>query len=147
MKTITEVWTFNSSVSPDARSWVGYDVEGRDGHIGKIDEMSTEAGRGSLVVDTGFWIFGKTRLLPAASVRSVDHDAKKVFVALTKDQIKSAPDYDAVRRDDNAHYDDQARYYGSHVDADDVAGVPEKTPGPARGLLAGRRSEPSTGWS
>jgi len=33
-------------------------------------------------------------------------------VALTKDQIKSAPDYDAMRRDDNAHYDDQARITG-----------------------------------
>ena len=47
---------------------VGYDVEATDGHIGKIDEASTETDRNYLVVDTGFWIFGKKRLVPAGVV-------------------------------------------------------------------------------
>jgi len=115
MKTATEVWSWNRNVNANDRSWVGYDVEATDGHIGKIDEMSTQTGRGSFIVDTGFWIFGKKRLLPAASVRSVEHDAKKVFVSLTKEQVKNAPDYDAVRRDDTTYWDDYGRYYGTHL--------------------------------
>ena len=39
---------------------VGYDVEAIDGHIGKIDEATTETSRQYVVVDTGFWIFGKS---------------------------------------------------------------------------------------
>ena len=46
------------------------------------------------MVDTGFWIFGKKRMIPAGVVRAIDVDEKKVFVAMTKDEIKGAPDYD-----------------------------------------------------
>ena len=41
------------------------------------------------------WIFGTKRLIPAGTVTSVDHDDHNVYVAMTKDQIKGAPDYDA----------------------------------------------------
>jgi len=112
MKTGTQVWTYNDTLGADQRDWTGYDVHATDGDIGKVDEMSTDAGRGSVVVDTGFWIFGKKRLLPAGSVTSVDHQAKKVNVSLTKDQIKDAPDYDEMRRDDTSYYDTSADYYG-----------------------------------
>jgi hypothetical protein len=72
---------------PD-RDVVGYDVEATDGTTGKIDEASNEAGSSYLVVDTGFWIFGKKRLIPAGVVRRVDDDERKVHVSMTKDQIK-----------------------------------------------------------
>ena len=45
-------------------------------------------------MDTGFWIFGKKRLIPAGVVSTVDHDSKSVHVNMTKEQIKSAPDYE-----------------------------------------------------
>jgi hypothetical protein len=114
MKTSNEVWKWNPGVDATT-SWVGYDVEARDGRIGKIDEMSTETGRGSFVVDTGFWIFGKKRLLPAASVTSVDSDTNKVFVSLTKDDIKNAPDFDALRRDEDDYVDAYGNFYGSRL--------------------------------
>ncbi len=44
-----------------------------------------------LVVDTGPWIFGKKVLLPASVIQRIDLDDKKVYVRLTKDQIKAAP--------------------------------------------------------
>ena len=46
------------------------------------------------MVDTGFWIFGKKRLIPAGAITAVDHDGKTLRVTMTKDQIKNAPDYD-----------------------------------------------------
>jgi hypothetical protein len=112
MKTKTEVWTYDTTLNQDRSSWVGYDVHATDGDIGKIDEMTTDSESNGIIVDTGFWIFGKRRLLPAASVRSVDHQDKRVHVSLSKEQIKNAPDFDAMQRRDTSFYDDFGGYYG-----------------------------------
>ncbi len=113
MRTTRDIWTYDSMLDTSTSSWVGYDVDATDGHIGKIDEMTTETGRGSIVVDTGFWIFGKKRLLPAGCVQSVDAKNKRIGVSLTKDQIKNAPDYDELRRDDRSYFDESSQYYTS----------------------------------
>jgi hypothetical protein len=91
----------------------GFDVEATDGHIGKVDEASSEQGMSCLVVDTGFWIFGKKRMLPAGVVNRVDVDDKKVVVSMTRQEIKDAPDYDHERHagDARAHHADQEDYY------------------------------------
>jgi hypothetical protein len=73
----------------------GYRVETTDGHVGKIDAATYDVGSSTIVVDTGFWIFGKRRLLPAGVVERVDTEDEKVYVSCTKDEIKDAPDYDA----------------------------------------------------
>jgi hypothetical protein len=43
------------------------------------------------VVDTGPWIFGKKVLLPAGTIDRVDSESGKLYVDLTKDQIKDSP--------------------------------------------------------
>jgi hypothetical protein len=113
---ITTVWTYRETLDP-TRDVVGYDVEATDGHIGTIDEASTDAGRRFLVVDTGFWIFGKKRLIPAGIVSDVDHDARKVYVSMTKDQVKNAPDFEgrANGRDDDNDYDRHSGYYSDYA--------------------------------
>lgn len=73
----------------------GFDVEATDGHIGTVDEWSAADGNSFLVVDTGFWIFGKKRVVPARAVKQIDPDGKTVFVDMTKDQIEGAPDHHA----------------------------------------------------
>ena len=85
------IWTYRDDVRPD-RNLAGFDVEATDGSIGSVDEDTVD--RDHLIVDTGFWIFGKKRLLPAGVVTSIDYEAEKVFVNMTKDQIKDAPDLD-----------------------------------------------------
>jgi len=91
----------------------GYDVEATDGHLGKVDEATNEPQSSCLVVDTGFWIFGKKRMIPAGVIRAVDVDEKKVFVSMTKDEIKGAPDYDEEhhRRDEPGYHDEVGKYY------------------------------------
>jgi hypothetical protein len=84
----------------------GIDDEATDGHIGKVDEATREEGSSCVVVDTGFWIFGKKRMIPAGVVSRIDPDEKKIYVSMTKDQIKNAPDYDADR-----HRDDEEQYH------------------------------------
>ena len=111
---MAELWTYEMDMAEPV-DLTGFGVEATDGHIGKIDEMSTEAGRGSLVVDTGFWIFGKKRLIPAGTVSGVDHEGKKVVVNMTKAAIKAAPDYDKDTWGDEAALEHDA-YYGGHSD-------------------------------
>jgi hypothetical protein len=103
----TGVLTSNSNLS-------GFDVEASDGSIGTIDEATYETADSYVVVDTGFWIFGKKRLIPAAVVDRVDPEDRKVHVRMTKDQIKDAPDYDPDRhRQDRDRYRDELGNYYS----------------------------------
>ena len=71
-----------------------------DGEIGSIHSASMEVGSSHIVVDTGAWIFGRKSLIPARAVRVVDHDAQTVQIDLTKEQIKSAPEYNDTGYDD-----------------------------------------------
>jgi hypothetical protein len=112
------VWSYRETLADSVgagRDFVGYSVEGVDGSIGKIDKSSNEAGREYVVVDTGFWIFGKKRLIPVGVVTGVDHDAKTVLVSLTKDQVKDAPDFDDRHTGyDDDYYNSVGVFYGKH---------------------------------
>ena len=70
---------------------VGFAVEASDGHIGKVDEASTEPGSSCVVVDTGFWIFGKKRMIPAAMVDRIDRDDEKVYLSLRRSRCATRP--------------------------------------------------------
>ena len=104
-------WTYRDNLSAGQRDLVGYQVEATDGSIGKIDEASDEAGAAYVVVDTGFWIFGKKRMIPAGVIDRINVDAQTVYVRMTKDQIKDAPDFDETNRDDRSSYDTYYRAY------------------------------------
>lgn len=106
----TTLWTYSQGLDT-TRSWIGYDVHAVDGDIGTVDEMTTETGRGSLVVDTGTWIFGKKRMVPASYVRSVDHTNRRIDLSITKQQVKDAPDAKDVVNRDASYYDTQSVYY------------------------------------
>ena len=111
---MTEMWAYRDSMWTQNQDLVGYDVEATDGSIGNIDQATYDASNAYVVVDTGFWIFGKKRLIPAGAIMAVDHDSKNVQVGMTKEQIKSAPDYDSDDWNDDArtrHSD----YYGTYV--------------------------------
>jgi hypothetical protein len=110
---MTNVWSYRDSAWTDGYDLAGYDVEATDGSIGNVDQATNDVSNAHVVVDTGFWIFGKKRLIPAGAISSVEHDDKKIHVNMTKDQIKDAPDYEADRWDDDArtrHGD----YYGPY---------------------------------
>lgn len=109
------IWLYRDTITGDARfdpaAIVGYDVEALDGRIGTIDEASNEADRSHVVVDTGFWIFGKKRLIPAGVMKQVDHDAKSVWITLTKDEVRDAPDYRHDWSADETSRSEHERYF------------------------------------
>jgi hypothetical protein len=109
-----DIYAFRAEVYvPAMPDLTGFDVEATDGHVGKIDEATMTDGASCLIVDTGFWIFGHKRMLPAGVVRAIDVDEQKVFVDMSKDEIKGAPDYDDEhhKRDESAYHDEVGGYY------------------------------------
>ena len=92
----------------------GFDVEATDGGIGAVDSATYEIGADALVVDTGPWIFGRKVMLPVGVMSRVDVNDRRVWVSLTKDQIKNAPEFDTSRHHDATYRDELGTYYAEH---------------------------------
>jgi hypothetical protein len=89
------LWAYRDSGMASAEAPIaGYTVEATDGSIGSVDEATYEVGSSYIVVDTGHWIFGKKVMIPAGVISRIDHDGKRVGVALSKDEIKGSPEFD-----------------------------------------------------
>jgi hypothetical protein len=106
-----DMWTYRD------QSWSGtdltaYEVEAVDGSIGKVDEATAEIGGSYIVVDTGPWIFGKKVMLPAGVIDRVDPSEEKIYVDRTKDEIKSAPEFDEDLLRDDAYRGELTGHYG-----------------------------------
>jgi hypothetical protein len=107
----TDIWTYREQTW-GSTDLTGYSVEAADGGIGKVDEATNEVGGSYIVVDTGPWIFGKKVMLPAGVIERVDPQEETIYVNLTKDQIKSAPEFDEMRFTDDAYRSEVGGYYG-----------------------------------
>lgn len=107
-----DVFTSDSSgqATPDL---AGFEVVTTDDQkIGKVDEATNEAGNSWIVVDTGFWIFGKKRMIPAGAIESVDANEHLLRVSYSKDDVNDAPDYDKAREFQDAYRKEMDDYYG-----------------------------------
>ena len=72
----------------------GFHILATDGEIGHVDEFLVDDRNWAvqyLVVDTSNWIGGKSVLIGTAVVARIDSPAKKIYVTLSRDAIKSAP--------------------------------------------------------
>lgn len=108
---MSNLWSYRADVLTD-QALVGFGVEASDGHIGKVDETSTEVDAASLVVDTGFWIFGKQRVIPVGVIERIDAEHETVYISMTKDEVKSAPDWRDEWWTDDATRSTYGDYYG-----------------------------------
>ncbi len=106
-----EMWTYDEQSWTEDTDLTGYAVQALDGDIGEISESTAEPGSARIVVETGFWIFGKKRMIPAGAVTRVDHDERVVHVNLTKEQVKAAPDFEEERWGDDHYFDRHDSYY------------------------------------
>ncbi|MDQ0408412.1 hypothetical protein J2S50_006961 [Streptomyces sp. DSM 40167] len=121
----------------------GFKVEARDGDIGKVAKHSKEAGDQYIVVNIGVWIFGKEVLLPAGTVVAVNTDERLIQVSRTKDEIKSAPDFDKDEHLGDPGYHERIGHHYGH--ARDMHGTPHT--GVAHGTPTPRAAQgaPGTG--
>ena|SRR5215471_17873522 len=104
-----EIWSYG--ITEPTVDLTHFRVEASDGSIGKVDEATTEAAGSFVVVDTGPWIFGKKVMLPAGVINKIDLDTETVFVDLTKDEIKNAPEFDEKTFRDQAYRNRIGDYY------------------------------------
>jgi hypothetical protein len=114
MSSTWDAWSYRTTAGRNAQSAdiAGYEVHATDGHIGKVDKATYDVGTSQIVVDTGPWIFGRKVLLPAGTIDRVDDAEKKVYVDLTKDQIKNSPELDeGTTWDDPAYRERVGGYY------------------------------------
>ena len=115
MSSTWDAWTYRDTSARTAQSAdiVGYEVHATDGHIGKVDRASSDVGASQIVVDTGPWIFGRKVLLPAGTIDRVDDAEERVYVGLSKDQIKASPELDeGTDWEDPAYRERVSGYYG-----------------------------------
>ncbi|HUO45835.1 MAG TPA: PRC-barrel domain-containing protein [Acidimicrobiia bacterium] len=107
-----ELWSYREAVMTDPTANLeGFSVEATDGSIGKIDQETTAAGPGYLVVDTGPWIFGREVIIPAGAITSVDLNDEVVYLDLTRDQVKDSPEYDPMDGMDDDYLARLGTYY------------------------------------
>ena len=111
---MADLWSYRDTARSEPTDLVGFQVVATDGAIGNIDAATYDVGGSYIVVDTGVWIFGKKRMLPAGVIDRIDYDDRKVYVNLTKDEIRQAPDYDAEREREEAYRQDVGTSYGPY---------------------------------
>jgi uncharacterized protein (TIGR02271 family) len=113
----------------------GTDIKGMDIYAGTTDEkigtvydiLLDDTGRFRyLVVDTGFWIFGKKVLLPIGSAR-IDYDAGRIYAIglVDKNQAEQLPEYDELQPID---YEYEERVRNVYRDRTSVTGAAATTP-------------------
>jgi hypothetical protein len=113
--TVIEILTWRETQWSTA-NLVDFEVEATDGKIGKVDDATRDVQpQGFIVVDTGPWIFGKKVMLPAGIIQSVELDEQKIYVTRTKDEIKSAPEFDEKAFRDQPYRDSVSSYYGDSM--------------------------------
>ena len=94
------IWSYRADVHDNESSLIGYDVEAVDGSIGNVEAETLNVEANRLVVDTGFWIFGSKRVIPIGMVKRIDREAEKVYIDMTKEQVKDSPEYVETAVDD-----------------------------------------------
>ena len=113
------VWDYREATWTLDRDLVRYDVEALDGCVGTVDRAVSDPVGAYVVVDLRSPGPGNHRLVPAAAISALDHDARKVHLALTRDEVQVAPDYSPDRWHDDELGDDareeQVRYYRMHL--------------------------------
>jgi hypothetical protein len=86
-----ELWTPRQGVAL-GDELVGYDVEGRDGKVGKVDHVAYE--KTCVIVSTSRLFGGKQYVIPASSVQRIDAEGQAIFVDLSKEEVENSPEYD-----------------------------------------------------
>ena len=86
-------------------------------YIGTVEESAELGERSWIVVDTGHWIFEKKRMIPAGAISAIDPEQRQVRLALTREEVRSAPDYHEISRHEAFYQAEIEDYYRSHAPA------------------------------
>ncbi len=90
---MSDVWTARPGVAPINDDLVGFDVQGRDGAIGRVDHVNYS---GSCVVVAIGRFRGKKHVVPAWAIEAIDAEGKTVRVDLDREAVEGSPEYDDI---------------------------------------------------
>ncbi len=93
----------------------GYDVGARDGDVGVVEDFLVEDGTWTiryLVVDTSKWWFGRKVRRSPDWIAAVSWQDRRVVVRRSRDEIKSAPEWDRSTPLARGYEQDLYRHYG-----------------------------------
>src|SRR5437762_13949582 len=99
---VMDIWVYRNEAWSGV-DLTGFDVEATDGKIGKVSDTTRDTNGSFIVVETGPWIFGHQLMLPAGTLSSVATQDRTLFVKVTKDLIKNAPEFDERAGPDEAY--------------------------------------------
>jgi hypothetical protein len=83
-----------------ARDVMGYYIEATDGDIGHVDDFLIDDSEWAIrymIVDTRNWWPGKKVLISPEWISQVSWPDSRVYVDLTREGVKTAPEYDPSR--------------------------------------------------
>jgi hypothetical protein len=109
-----DLWTYPTvEERPDivGGDVVGFEVQASDGYVGTVSDATDEVGASYIVVDTG----DKKVMIPAGVIERIDAGGGRVFLLLTKEQVKNAPELDEVRAREASYREEMGGYYTRFV--------------------------------
>lgn len=98
-----------------ANEVTGYNVEATDGSIGHIEDVmvdETDWAIRYLMVDTKNWWPGKKVLISPNWRREIVWSEQKIYVDVTRDKVKNAPEFDPTMTVDRDYEDSMFAHYG-----------------------------------
>ncbi len=111
---MSDFFVFNETVGKryeEKDDLEGFEVHARDGKVGRIMDVCDRPGESFVVVDTGNWLLSKKVMLPAGVIERVDHEAERVHVNRSRDEIKAAPEFDESIYRQRDYQEEVARHY------------------------------------
>jgi uncharacterized protein YrrD len=93
----------------------GATIQTEDGIIGKVEQFYLDDESWTiryLIVDTGFWLFGRKVLISPLSVKSIDLETGTISLNLTKDKVRNSPDIDTQKPVSRLEEINFYNYYG-----------------------------------
>jgi len=98
-----------------AREVEGYHVAATDGDIGHVEDFLIDDGAWTinlLGIDTRNWLPGRKVVISPGWLRRVDWPNRQIEVELSRDQIKSSPEYDPAKTVDEGYLEQLRAHYG-----------------------------------
>jgi hypothetical protein len=107
----TEIWNYQSRSLAEL-DLTDFEVETRDGVVGRVDRATREVGSSYVVIDPGAAMpLGRRLVVPAGIVDTVDLDTRRLFVDASRSELLSSPEFHAERALDATLRDRIAQHF------------------------------------
>jgi hypothetical protein len=134
---LTEIWAYRDQ-TVRGLDIAGFEVEARDGPIGRVDRATNEVDASYIVVNAA----AKRVILPAGLVNTVDLDGRRVLVDATTAHVRGAPLFEERSGVTPAYRSQLGGYYGGLTSRPAPVPSGSRTQ-PRQTRSAGRRSAPA----